>query len=213
MSQPITIEASSLQEALQEAATQLGAASVEDLEYRFDREHFRTGARTVKVHVLVKASAAPVAPELVGAADRARGWVEELMRQMGIEASVTTRPREGGVVVTVRTPDDNGLLIGKDGRNIEALQVLVDRAAERMGLEPRIVFDVGDYRSRRDDQVKAEAKAVAQRVARSGEAERMRPMNAYERHLVHAAVQEVGGVGTRSIGDGGLKEVEIRPAD
>lgn len=212
MSEPITIEAESLKAALEQAQQLLGAGSADEVEYRYDRDHFRSGARTIKILATKKEGAAPVSADLLDASTKARQWVEQLIAAMGVEGSVGARTRDGGVVVTIRSSDDNGLLIGKDGRNIEALQVLVDRAAERMGIETRVVLDVGDYRTRKDDQLKADAKAVAQRVARSGESERLRPMNAYERHLVHAAVQEIPGLATRSIGEGSLKEVEIRKA-
>jgi spoIIIJ-associated protein len=223
MSDEVTIEAASQQAALQQAAELLGVASIEDVAWSYDRDHFRTGARTVKIHARRRArvaaqapargqESAPVSDELREAASKAKGWVIDLLEQFGCQdAEVQVRTREESVVVMVRSGEDGALLIGKEGRNIEALQVIFDRAAERMGIDARVVLDIGDYRSRRDDHLRAEAQKIAEGVKRTGRAERMRPLNSYERHLVHTAVKEVGGVGSRSHGDGGLKQVEIFP--
>ncbi len=213
MTDTVTIEAASQQAALEQAMSMLGVGTLDEIAWTYDRDHFRTGARTVKIQARKKEEVASNAPpELKAAAPRAKAWVEDLLREFGcMDAQVSVRLREESVIVLVRSQEDGALLIGKEGRNIEGFQILFDRAAERLGLGVRVMLDIGDYRARRDDQLCAEAQHLAERVKDSGVPERMRPLNSYERHLVHSAVKEVDGVGSRSIWDGNLKQVEIHP--
>ena len=72
------------------------------------------------------------------------------------------------------------------------------------------MVDVEDYRKRRRSQLAAKAREIAKRVKRTGRQERLEPMNAYERKVVHDAAGEVGGVETSSEGEDPERRVVIR---
>ena len=107
--------------------------------------------------------------------------------------------------------DGMGLLIGRHGQTLEALQEVV-RAAVQRRLETRcrVVVDVEDYRKRRRSQLVSRAQGVARRVKRSGRPERLEAMSSYERKIVHDAVSEIGGIETASEGEDPERRVVIR---
>jgi spoIIIJ-associated protein len=109
--------------------------------------------------------------------------------------------------------DGMGLLIGRHGQTLEALQELVRGAVQRrLETRCRVVVDVEDYRKRRRSQLASRAQGIAGRVKRSGRPERLEPMNAFERKVVHDAVARVGGIESSSEGEDPERRVVIRRA-
>jgi spoIIIJ-associated protein len=110
-------------------------------------------------------------------------------------------------------PDDEdmGLLIGRHGQTLDAIQELTRMAvAQHTGLRPRVVLDVEEYRRRQIDRLEAQAREIARRVARTGRAESLEPMNPFMRKVVHDAVAETPGVESLSEGEGLDRHVVIR---
>jgi spoIIIJ-associated protein len=109
--------------------------------------------------------------------------------------------------------DDMGLLIGRHGQTLEALQDLARTVvSSRTGSRARIVVDAEDYRKRQRSRLESHAREIGRRVARSGREEALDPMNAYERKIVHDAVATIRGVESTSRGDEPERRVVIRPA-
>src|SRR5918995_5696676 len=132
----------------------------------------------------------PDAPELEEQADAIADFVEELLERMGIDAIAEPTTHRGHVYVDIvdGPEDDMALLIGRHGQTLEAIQELARTAVgRRLDDRIRVLVDVGDYRKRQDDRLMERARALAERVADSGQEERLDPMNAYERKLVHDA--------------------------
>jgi spoIIIJ-associated protein len=103
-------------------------------------------------------------------------------------------------------------LIGNGGTTLDALQELTRLAVHReTGVRSRLMLDVGGHRARRREELSALGAAAAQRVAASGEAERLAPMTPFERKIVHDAVATVDGVETESEGEEPERLVVIRP--
>jgi spoIIIJ-associated protein len=104
-----------------------------------------------------------------------------------------------------------GLLIGKHGATLEALQELVRSAVQRRTLARcRVLVDIEDYGKRRRSQLADRARQVARRVRRTGRQEALDPMSPYERKIVHDAASEVGGVESASEGQEPSRRVVIR---
>ena len=104
-----------------------------------------------------------------------------------------------------------GLLIGRHGQTLDALQEVVRGAVQRkLETRCRVVVDVEDYRKRRHSQLVSRAQGIARRVKRSGRPERLEPMNAFERKIVHDAVAAVGGTESSSEGEDPERRVVIR---
>lgn len=127
------------------------------------------------------------------------------------ETPMEVKILENRVDVRVECGDDSGLLIGREGQTLAALQYLASRLVSRtMEASVRIQFDVGDYRERQDDRLRELALALAERVRATGRPCSTRPMSSYHRRLVHMALQDAPDMQTRSSGEGPLKRVIIQ---
>jgi spoIIIJ-associated protein len=136
------------------------------------------------------------AEELAAGADVLR----DLLALMGVEAEVTLddRPRQEGIEVL---GPDLGALIGRGGENLVALQQITSAiTSRRVGRTVHVPLDIEGYRRRREEQLREIALRVASRVRATGQAVTLEPMLAYERRVVHLAVQDTPGVKTESVG-------------
>lgn len=147
-------------------------------------------------------------------ADAVADFIEELLEQMGIDAIAEPSTHAGHVYVDILEgpEEDMALLIGRHGQTLEAIQELARTAVgRRLDERVRVLVDVQDYRKRHDDRLMERAREVAERVAVSGTEERLDPMNAYERKLVHDVVASVDGVESVSEGVDPDRSVVVRP--
>ncbi len=139
----------------------------------------------------------PALPEDLAAAVTV---LEELLGKMGVEAEVAIEDGAGGDGIEV-TGNDLGVLIGRGGENLIALQQITSAITSRkVGRTIHIPVDIEGYRRRREDQLREIAQRVAGRVRATGQAVTLEPMLAYERRIVHLAVQGQAGIRTESVG-------------
>ena len=133
-----------------------------------------------------------------------------LLDRMGFPAEVTVNFREEGRLGLDIESDGSGILIGKQGKTLEALQFIVNIAAGRLGTEmTRIVLDTQDYRSRRERSLIRMANQVADQVRRSRESHLLEPLNPFERRLIHTSLARYGDIETVSEGDGLYKRIRV----
>jgi spoIIIJ-associated protein len=112
---------------------------------------------------------------------------------------------ENRVLVKVES-EDSGLLIGREGQHLAAIQYLLARIiTTKMQVQVRIQLDTGDYHQR----MQSLAFMLADRLRKTGRSQSTRPMSAYQRRVIHLALQDEPDVQTRSVGDGVLKRVII----
>jgi spoIIIJ-associated protein len=138
--------------------------------------------------------------------DFARG----LLDRMGFPAQVTVNFREEGRLGLDIESDGSGILIGKQGKTLEALQFVVNLAAGRMGEDhTRIVLDTQDYRSRRERSLVRMANQVAEQVRKSRDSQLLEPLNPFERRLIHTSLARYGDIETISEGDGLYKRIRV----
>jgi spoIIIJ-associated protein len=126
--------------------------------------------------------------------------LRDLLALMGVDAEVTLddSPRHEGIEVL---GPDLGALIGRGGENLVALQQITSAiTSRRVGRTVHVPLDIEGYRRRREDQLREIARRVASRVKASGQAVTLEPMLAYERRIVHLAVQDLPGLKTESVG-------------
>lgn len=118
----------------------------------------------------------------------------------------------GKVRVRIDSGEDSGLLIGRDGQTLAALQYLASCiVSRRMGALVRVQIDAGDYRNRQLEKLRSMALEMAAKVKETSRPQSTRPMSAYLRRVVHMALQEDAEVQTHSKGEGSLKRVVIVP--
>jgi spoIIIJ-associated protein len=207
--------APSVEEAIEAALEELGV-SEQEAEIHILREPQRgllgIGGQDAVVRVRVPDRISDA--EMEEQAELAQEFLEGLLDRMGIEAEVEINVLEGTTYVDVVAGADGesmGLLIGKHGATLDALQEIVRSACQRLTASRcRVIVDVEDYRKRRQAQLAERARQVARRVGRTGKQEALEPMNPYERKIVHDAASEVGGVETLSEGEDPDRRVVIR---
>jgi spoIIIJ-associated protein len=133
-----------------------------------------------------------------------------LLDRMGFPARITVSFREEGRLGLDIDSDGSGILIGKQGKTLEAMQFIVNLAAGRLGGETtRIVLDTQDYRSRRERTLVRMANHVAEQVRRSRDSQLLEPLNPFERRLIHTSLARYGDIETMSEGDGLYKRIRV----
>lgn len=139
-----------------------------------------------------------------------RAIVERVVGAMGLGARVDVRETDDEVMVTCVAPD-LGLLIGKHGQTIDALQYVVNAAVFRQGAGKAVTVDAAGYRDRRRATLEGIALRAAERAER-GERVPLEPMTSVERKVVHERLKEVAGVQTASEGTEPNRHVVVFPA-
>jgi spoIIIJ-associated protein len=139
-----------------------------------------------------------------------RGIVERVVAAMGVGARVELRETDEEILVTC-AGGDVGLLIGKHGQTIDALQYVVNAAVYRRSGGKPVTVDAAGYRDRRRATLEGIALRAAERAAR-GERILLEPMTAAERKVVHERLKEVDGVETTSEGTEPNRYVVVLPA-
>ena len=140
--------------------------------------------------------------------------LENLLTRLGFEATIEETEMETGSLLNVKTEDDPGRLIGRQGRTLSDLQYLTNRLLIVQDKEaPKVTVDVGNYRTENTENLVKTAKEAAEKSRRWGEVVELEPMNAYDRRIVHQALADVEDVTTESIDgeDTPNKVVLVRP--
>ncbi len=138
--------------------------------------------------------------------------VTDLLQTMQIPARVEARRVDDGGEVVIRTDGLDGLLIGKHGQTLAALQHIIGRlASKEFGIAGAVSVDIGDYRQRREVQLAEKARALAQRVVATGRQVNLEPLHAPDRRVVHLALAGVPGVRTYTVGQGLHRNIVIAP--
>jgi spoIIIJ-associated protein len=145
-------------------------------------------------------------------AERVRELVEGVLDELDLDGEVELEEDDDRIAVTVVGEDDYGLLIGKRGQTIDALQLLCYQAAFR-GLRERkrVTVDAAGYRERRRETLEGRADRAAEQALSSSNVVEMDPMSAQERRVVHERLKERAGVETYSEGDEPNRCVIVAP--
>jgi spoIIIJ-associated protein len=145
-------------------------------------------------------------------AERARELVEGVLDELDLDGDVEIAEEDDRIAVTVVGDDDYGLLIGKRGQTIDALQLLCYQAAFRgMRERKRVLVDAAGYRERRRETLEGRADRAAEQALNNSRVVEMDPMSAQERRVVHERLKERAGVETYSEGDEPHRCVVVAP--
>ena len=145
-------------------------------------------------------------------AERVQELVEGVLDELDLDGEVEIDEDDDRIAVSVEGEDDYGLLIGKRGQTIDALQLLCYQAAFR-GLRERkrVIVDAAGYRERRRETLEGRADRAAEQALSSNNVVEMDPMSAQERRVVHERLKERAGVETYSEGDEPNRCVIVAP--
>lgn len=150
--------------------------------------------------------------ELDAIADAGAASIQEITRRLGIEATVEEYEGDEGEIILDIVGDDLGILIGRHGRTLDALQVLVSAITNRrLDIRYPLVVDVSGYRHRRRLKLEEIARRTADRAARQHRPIALRPMTSFERRVIHMVLRDDRRVTTESEGEDPRRMVVVRP--
>lgn len=160
------------------------------------------GACDAKVRVYIENTPANIAVD----------FLETMLKNMNINAQVNIENEdEEGALISVNG-ENLGLLIGRHGDVLDAVQYLATLAANKDRENfYRITIDIENYREKRAETLRALARRMSEKVLKYKRSFALEPMNAYERRIIHTECQNIEGVTTYSIGDGADRKIVIAP--
>ena len=207
-------EGKSEKDAITKAINDLGLDQEEfDVEIMesIQRGIFKKGTVKIKVHIddkLIRKPMEPSAEEEV----KAKEFLEVLIRKMGYTGEIRLMDEgdDEKVVLDIQTPDSS-ILIGKKGRNLDSIQLLVNVFinSKYPEFKRRFVIDVENYRNRREEYIIRIANKTANSVIRSKSSKILEPMNPFERRIIHTTLNDRKDVFTKSEGEGHYKRVRV----
>ena len=148
------------------------------------------------------------------AAGVATDAVGHILEAAGVNVTRTLRsahdPESGGPIIDL-AGEDSGLLIGRRGQTLQALQFLVNLIVRKQFDGVRVVLDVENYRQRREASLREMATNIAERVAQTNRSITLEPMPPADRRIIHTTLTDHPSVATESTGEGEGRKVTIRP--
>ena len=138
--------------------------------------------------------------------------VGQLVRPIAGDVPLNVSVAEGRVAAVLDCGDASGLLVGRDGQTLAAVQYLAARmTAKALGGNFRLVIDAGNYRERQEDKLRELALELADKARKTGRSQSSRPLSAYQRRIIHLALENHPDVATCSKGDGLQRRVVVQP--
>jgi spoIIIJ-associated protein len=142
--------------------------------------------------------------------EKMTAFTEGLIERMGYPGKVSVLFREKNKIGLKIESEHSSILIGKKGKNLDALQLLLNIYAGRIGKEDmRVILDTENYRIRREESLVRLAYNVAEKVRENRGSILLDPMNPFDRWLIHTTLNDINDVETKSEGDGLYKQVRV----
>lgn len=149
----------------------------------------------------------------VSSSARAEELVANMLKLMRLSCQLHVTEEKNTLVIDIETAGSDGLLIGKGGHTLSALEYVANRMLQRgTKKSPKIVLDVSGYKRRRGDFLKNKALSLAEQVKAAKKQITTEPMDAADRSVVHAVLKSDPAVETRSVGQGRVKSIIVAPA-
>ena len=188
------------------------SADMAELETRLEEEVEETQVDAPDQAASAKAAKAKAAVSLLEQEKRARKFLEDVFAAMKIEVELQRSETEEGILFQIEG-ESLGILIGKHGQTLDALQYLTNLAANRgvAGERLHVQLDIEGYRARREETLTRLAGHLAEKACRIGQEIHLEPMNRHERKIIHMALQDSRKVSTYSAGDEPRRYVVIVP--
>jgi len=190
-------------DAIKKAQEDLGVESDKlKIEVIGEKARFFSFGGLVKIRVYLDESEEDIARKV-------EDFIVGLFKTIGVNITLRTLEEVDKLYVEI-VSDSAGLIIGKRGKTLEALQLLVNVIANRDKKEwKKVVLDIENYRDKRENTLKELAFKVADKVKKTGKSQLLEPMNPFERRVIHMALRNDPQVDTKSEGSGNLKKVRI----
>ncbi|MBS7311394.1 MAG: protein jag [Treponema sp.] len=212
-------------EAIEKAATELGLErdqfDVEILEAQ-KNSLFKKGFVKIRVHIEDNVNTSVSKSAIAGTKkianpvpqgefeEKLTTFIKEVIEKMGYDVKVDVMFREEKKIGIKLESSSSSILIGRKGKNLDALQLLLNVYAGKLGHEEvRVILDTENYRIRREESLVRLAYTTADKVRSSKNSILLEPMNPFERRLIHTTLNDIPDIETKSEGDGLYKQVRV----
>ena len=212
-------------EAIEKAATELGLErdqfDVEILEAQ-KNSLFKKGFVKIRVHIEDNVNTSVSKSAIAGTKkianpvpqgefeEKLTTFIKEVIEKMGYDVKVDVMFREEKKIGIKLESSSSSILIGRKGKNLDALQLLLNVYAGKLGHEEvRVILDTENYRIRREESLVRLAYTTADKVRSSKNSILLEPMNPFERRLIHTTLNDLPDIETKSEGDGLYKQVRV----
>ncbi len=212
----IEVEGKTYEEAVKKASLALNADE-KDLDIEVTEVDTKgilglLGSKKVRITARVRKNS----PEGYGVKDTPEEYGKKFLTEVaalyGVNIRVTVATQNDRVVFSMETADEEAL-VGEDGEVLEALQHLVKLAiAKKYKENLKLLLDVNDFREKRQKTIVVMAKRLADKVRKEGRAVKTKPLNPYERRIIHTLFKNNNRITTHSEGEGHTKKVVISPS-
>lgn len=218
----VETEGKTAEEAIHKACEELGAPRQElEIEVLSNGSSgfLGMGAKNARIRATVKEKSAPPISEArplravsdPQAAETAKKTLQDILRLLEVEATVDLKEESERILLNIKG-DGSGLLIGRKGQTLDALEYLINKIVHKDAEDKkRIVVDTENYRFRREDSLVKLAQRLAEKAKRLGRPVTISPMSAHDRRIIHLALQDDKTLRTWSTGSGLYRKVIISP--
>jgi len=218
----VETEGKTTEEAILKACEELGAPRQElEIEVLSNGSSgfLGMGAKNARIRATVKEKPAPRISEArplravsdPQAAETAKKILQDILRLLEVEATVDLKEESERILLNIKG-DGSGLLIGRKGQTLDALEYLINKIVHKDAEDKkRIVVDTENYRIRREDSLVQLAQRLAEKAKRLGRPVTISPMSAHDRRIIHLALQDDKTLRTWSTGSGLYRKVIISP--
>ena len=139
--------------------------------------------------------------------------VANMLRLMRLSSQLHVTEERNTLIIDIETAGSDGLLIGKGGNTLSALEYVANRILQRGSKKsPKIILDVSGYKRRQGDFLKSKALSLAEQVKAAKKQVTTEPMDSADRSVIHAVLKSDPAVETRSVGEGRVKSIIVAPA-
>ena len=205
------------QEAIDMAISELGLER-DDFDVEIIDQHkktlFKRGSVKIRVHIPEPVSEETYSNEVLSSEseneEKILEFIQNLITKMGYECKVNINFRKDLKLGFNIDSPNSSIIIGRKGKNLDALQLLANIYAGRLGHEEvRVILDTENYRIRREESLVRLAYTTADKVRSSKNSILLEPMNPFERRLIHTTLNDIPDVETKSEGEGVYKQVRV----
>lgn len=202
----VEVEAKTYEEAIRKASLELNAEEKDmDIEVtEVDTKGILGLLGSKKVRIIAKIRNSPE--------DYAKKFLADLADYLGLTLTITVITSSDRVIFTIDSSDEEAI-IGKDGEVLDALQYLTRLAiAKKYKQNLKLLIDVNGFREKRKKEIIAMARRLADKVKRGGRPIKTKPLNPYERRIIHTLFKNSNDITTTSEGDGHTKKMVLAPS-
>ncbi len=189
-------------------------ASIMSIDMAIDTPTAQSRKGAQRKSSVISDSMEPAGPEdsAESPAMRAKRILEGILQRMNLDCPLTVEETADTILLNIKG-DGSGLLIGKRGQNLDAIQYIVNKSVSKnTNNRKMIVVDTESYRKKREESLIALAAKLAEKVKKSKKALTVGHMNAHDRRVIHLALQNDESLTTKSRGEGEFRKIVIMPA-